>query len=276
MLKGLILVLATSYVAWFIERHETRVVYPFDATYSTPQDAGEPRLTERRLVMPDGAELIVWVAPASAAQPVVLYLPGNAGTLADRAPRFGPFLDQGYGLAVLAYRGSSGSAGAPDEALLTQDALTVAAALPALTGGAGDLMLYGESLGSAVAIKLAGAGVGTALVLESPFTSIPDLVAAQYPAEDVGGLFTQQWDSRSAIRAVRQPLLILQGANDRLVPPDQGAELFEAARTTAKSLHRIPGAGHAPFDAVEAQAIVFAFLAGKRALGGQASPVKSP
>ena len=243
MLKALVLSLATSYVAWFIQMHEHRVVYPFDATRTAPADAGEPRLAETAFETADGERLVLWQAPPPEGAPVVLFFPGNAGTLADRVPTLTRLLDMGLGVTAVAYRGSSGSSGRPDEAQLIADARAIAEAVAA--NGAPALILYGESFGSALAVQLAAAGVGDGVILQSPFTSIRDLVAVQYPQEDLTGLFTQRWDSRAAIAAVTQPLLVLHGTEDRLVPIAQGRDLVARAGSADKALVGLEGADHA-------------------------------
>ncbi|MEO0918368.1 MAG: hypothetical protein AAFY31_15510, partial [Pseudomonadota bacterium] len=93
MLTSLVLVLSTSYVAWYLERHELAAVYPFDETYATPAEAGALGLVETTLNTDDGARLIVWRADAAAGQPTVIYFSGNAGALKDRAPRLSQRLD---------------------------------------------------------------------------------------------------------------------------------------------------------------------------------------
>jgi hypothetical protein len=120
--------------------------------------------------------------------------------------------------------------GRPTEAALTADARAIVAALPQFLGrDPGPLLLYGESLGAAIAIKLAAEGTGDGLILQSPFTSIRDIVRAQYPQEDVAHLFREVWDSRARIGAVRQPLLVLHGTTDRLVPVAQGETIHAEA-----------------------------------------------
>lgn len=253
--EALLLALSTSYFAWFIERHENQVVYPFDSTYSTPADAGDARLEEVRFDTEDGETLILWHAPAPGSRPTIVYLPGNAGTLAKRTDRFSTLIDKGFGLIALSYRGSSGSSGRPSEEQLTEDAVAIAA-----TFAPENTILYGESLGAAVAIKLAVSGVGRAVVLEAPFTSIPDVVAVQYPQEDLSDLFTQLWDSEAAIEDLRQPLLILHGTEDRLVPISQGERLIEAAGSPSKRLVQVKGSGHQDVWMSEATRELFTFL----------------
>jgi fermentation-respiration switch protein FrsA (DUF1100 family) len=263
MLKGLLIALTTSYLAWFVARYETQVVYPFDPTYTAVETIGEPRLSEFRFRTGDGESLVVWAGAGEPGQPTVLYLLGNAGTLAGRVVRYRTFLDQGYGVVAFAYRGSSGSTGEPTEAAITADAEAIVAALPQFLGRAPDqLILYGESLGSAVAIKLAADGTGDGLILQSPFTSIRDIVRAQYPQEDVAHLFREVWDSRSRIGAVRQPLLVIHGTTDRLVPFAQGETIAAEAGSRQKRLVALDGVGHNVAWTRDAAGPIFGFLAG--------------
>jgi fermentation-respiration switch protein FrsA (DUF1100 family) len=172
------------------------------------------------------------------------------------------FLDQGYGVVSFAYRGSSGSTGTPTEAALTADAQAVVAAIPQFLGrDPGQLILYGESLGSAVAIKLAAWGTGDGLILQSPFTSIRDIVRAQYPQEDVAHLFREVWDSRARIGEVRQPLLVVHGTTDRLVPFIQGEAILAEAGSRDKRLVALEGVGHNVAWTRDAAGPIFAFLA---------------
>jgi pimeloyl-ACP methyl ester carboxylesterase len=254
MIEALAITLTSSYIAWFFKHNETQALYPFDSEYSAPAD---PRLAETRIDTGDGATLVVWRAEPAEGKPTVLYLPGNAGTLSDRSERFSDFLDSGYGLVVGAYRGSSGSTGRPDEATLTTDAARVAD----LAAADGDkVILYGESLGAALAIKLAASGVGDALALEAPFTNFPDLVDAQYPLENIGPDIRQRWDSHTAITLVEQPLLILHGREDRVVPQAMGRALYQAAASPDKIFLDVDARGHGDLWASDARAAVFAFI----------------
>ncbi len=255
MLKAAVLIAATSYFAWYLERFELSMVYPFDKTYATPTEAGEARLREARFATADGEELILWQVAATGARPTVLYLPGNAGGLKDRARRFSALIDRGYGVVALAYRGSSGSSGAPGEAELTNDARAVARALPK-----GPLVLYGESLGTAVAIKLASEGIGDVVVLEAPFTSIADLVAVQYPRDDLAHLLTQHWKSADRISRLKQPLLIVHGRFDKVVPIEQGRTVFKAAGSRDKQFLEVVDRGHHNLWTIDMQLTLYEFL----------------
>lgn len=255
MLKATLLFLSTSYFAWYMERYETSMIYPFDASYATPETAGEPRLAEVRIATEDGEHLIVWRAPAEPGKPTLVYFPGNAGGLKDRADRFSRLIDHGYGVTALAYRGSSGSSGKPDEALLVEDAIALVAAE---TGA--PKVLYGESLGTAIAIRLAAAGHGDALVLEAPFTSVAELVQNQFPGETLDHLITQRWESLGTISRVRQPLLVIHGAEDRLVPIAMGRRIFDKAGSSRKSFLQVNDRGHNGLWNAEESGALFGFL----------------
>ncbi|MEM7719637.1 MAG: alpha/beta fold hydrolase [Pseudomonadota bacterium] len=254
MLTTLIFVLSTSYIAWYLEKHEIAAVYPFDETYATPAQAGAQGLTEATVETQDGARLIVWRAEAAADHPTVIYFSGNAGALKDRAPRLAQISAEGYGVIAPAYRGSSGSTGAPEEAVLVSDAIALAEGLQ------GDVILYGESLGAAIAIRLAADGIGQAVVLEAPFTSLGDLVAAQFPTEDLTGILTQRWDSLSLMSALSQPLMVIHGETDRVVPHRMGRAIFEAAGSTDKTFLSVSEQGHNGLWTDAVRSDIFAFL----------------
>lgn len=258
MLNAVILFAASSYFAWYMERFEHEMVYPFDSAYSTPQDAGEDRLTENRIRMSDGTGLVLWRAEPTPGKPVILYLPGNAGSLKDRAPRFTRLMDNGYGVVAVAYRGSSGSEGKPDEEVLTADARAVAHSV-----GEGPLILYGESLGTALAVKLAAEGVGDAIILEAPFTSISDILKAQYPSEELGHLLTQKWESVRIARDVVQPALVIHGSHDKIVPIDLGRIMFDSVGSSEKKFLEVTDRGHRELWTTEMEMELFAFLAAR-------------
>jgi len=196
-----------------------------------------------------GTRHILWVAPPQPGKPVILYLHGNAGNLAARAARFEQFLAQGYGLIAPAYRGSSGSGGIPSEALIAADMAALYASLGDLIPGAApdDVIIYGESLGSGVALRLiADTGVQpAALVLEAPFTSLPDVVRSSAPQfTSLIPRMQNIWDSAAHAKALRAPLLVLHGTDDTLIPIAQGRAVYDAARSGSKQMLEVPGGGH--------------------------------
>ena len=250
--------LATVVVGSFAERW---VIYPFDATRVAPSQAGLATVQQITFEN-DGETLLAWVAAAKPGRPVVLYFHGNAGNLAARAGRFKRFVDRGYGLVAPAYRGSSGSSGTPDEAALIADALALHRALDLADK---PLAIYGESLGTAVTIALVEAlgpqAAPAAVVLEAPFTSIPDLAEHHYPG--TGALaqsLDNTWQSLLRAPALTMPLLILHGTADDLIPMQMGRQIFSAAPSQDKDFHVVNGAGHTDLWRTATQSRLWRFL----------------
>jgi fermentation-respiration switch protein FrsA (DUF1100 family) len=192
-----------------------------------PRQAGLPQASEVALVSDDGTRLIAWHVPPRGARPVIIYLHGNGGALRHRVPRFAALIEGGYGLLALSYRGYGGSSGSPSERGLIADAKTAYDFVVARH--AGTPVLWGESLGSGVAVALAAELAVTALVLEAPFTSTADLAFASYPFIPVRLLMKDQFRSDERIGQVKAPLLVLHGARDRVVPISYGERLFALA-----------------------------------------------
>lgn len=232
-----------------IEELERRSVYPFDTTHVTPGRAGLTGVAERRIAIGD-TRLIVWVAKPRKGKPTILYFHGNAGNLANRGWRFQQIVARGYGLVAPAYRGSSGSTGAPSEPALTADAQAVYDALGQLIPdlGPGRTVLYGESLGTGVALKLAASRRNTpplAVVLEAPFTSLPDVVRQTMPRfKPLLPLMKNRWSSKTHVRSLTAPLLVLHGTRDRVIPIEQGRQVYAAAPSGSKQFLAVAGAGH--------------------------------
>jgi fermentation-respiration switch protein FrsA (DUF1100 family) len=236
----LVYVAATSLLYGF----QRRLIYYPDPEYSTPADAElEGIVREVRLDTPDGERLVAWWAPAAPGQPTLLYFHGNAGNLDSRADRFHLFHKAGLGVFMPAYRGYSGSTGTPSETALVADAKLAYDYLRQKGLAADDIVAYGESLGSGVAVQLAVAKKIDALVLDAPYTSLPDIGKWLYPAMPVRTFMIDRFESKRYIKGVKAPILIMHGTNDRTIPIQFGKALFEAA-PEPKKMEVIEGAGH--------------------------------
>ena len=255
MLRLLSMLVFLTYGEWFFRTYETEAIYPFDTHYADPAGAKVPGLSEMRVRAADGTDLILWQRAADPGRPTLLYLPGNAGNLLGRAWRFRQLAAHGYGFVALSWRGQGGSGGSPDEADLSADGLMVYDSIAALHP-----VVYGESLGTAVAVKIAATRAARAVVLESPFTSIPDLARVQYPQEDLSDYITQRWDSLSLASRIDEPLLVLHGTADRLVPQAQSQAIFAAARSVDKQMLELRGKDHAELWDTEGETALYAFL----------------
>lgn len=195
-----------------------------------PQAVGLTGVDRITLRTPDGESLVLWVSPAGEGRPTILFLHGNAGEIADRADRFSFYQARGFGVAFLSWRGYGGSTGSPSEAGLLADAKAAYDHLRAQGIPPGRIVVVGESLGTGPAVQLAAANPLGALVLEAPYSAAVDIARAAYPWLPVGLLMKDQFRSRDHIAAVRAPILILHGEDDRVIPPGFGRRLFEAAQ----------------------------------------------
>jgi hypothetical protein len=211
-----------------------------------PAAAGFPLATEETLTTRGGEKLIVWHVPPKDGGPIVLYFHGNGASLRFRVTRFQELVADSTGLLALSYRGYGGSTGSPSETGLIEDARTlyefaVARYAPER------LVLWGESLGAAVAIVLAAERPVGKLVLEAPFISAVDLAASIYPFVPVRWLMKDQFRSDQRISAVNVPVLVMHGELDRVVPIRFGRQLFELIPGPKEFVH-LPRAGHEGLD----------------------------
>jgi uncharacterized protein len=260
LLKWTLIVLLVGYVGavavlYVVQR---ALMYFPDTERTPPAAAGLPVAQEILLDTADGERLIAWHVPPRGDRPVVLYLHGNGGALSHRAERFRALTADGTGLVAVDYRGYGGSSGRPSEAGLSIDAET-AYAFAAARYPAARIGVWGESLGTGVAVALAAERPIGRLVLEAPFTSAVDLAARRYPFVPVRRLMKDQFRSDLRIAAVAAPLLVLHGARDTIVPIEYGERLFGLAREP-KQFARFPQGEHEDLDGFGALATVRTFL----------------
>jgi fermentation-respiration switch protein FrsA (DUF1100 family) len=198
---------------------------------------------EVRLRTEDGVRIHGWWLPAPGASRGILFLPGNAGNASHRLPNAAQLVRLGAHVLLLDYRGYGLSEGRPDEGGVYADAR---AGLDHLTGDRGlpaqRVVLFGRSLGGAVAVDLARGRELGGVILESTFTSVSDMATPAFGLP-VGGLVRGMFDSGAKIPELRAPLLMLHGDRDRLVPIEMGRKLYSAA-PDPKAFWVIRGAGH--------------------------------
>lgn len=178
-----------------------------------------------------GVTIHGWFVAHPAARGAVLFFHGNAGSVALRLDWLRMFHDLGYATLVIDYRGYGRSAGRPSERGTYEDAT---AAWRYLTQdravAAHDIVIAGESLGAAVATELASRTEPRALVIQSTFTSIPELGAELYPFLPVRWLSRIDYDTRLRIGRVAAPVLVAHSPADEIIPYRHGKAIYEAAR----------------------------------------------
>jgi hypothetical protein len=158
---------------------------------------------------------------------------------------------------MMSYRGYSGSTGSPTEAANVADARLAYDLLVNEGVVPEDVILYGESLGTAVAARIAAERPVGGLILDSPFTSAVDVGARHYPFFPVRLLMQDRYEVLPYVEKIRAPLLVIHGERDEIVPVDMGRQVYAAANSP-KKLVTFPLAGHndhalhGSFEAIQA------------------------
>ncbi len=196
----------------------------------------------------DGLSLLAWYRPAHGSpggeRPVIVYFHGNAGHIGYRADRVERFAREGYGVLMVEYRGYGGNPGEPSETGLFEDAAAALRFIEAQGVQGNRLVLYGESLGTGVAVQAAAQREVGVVVLESPYTSIAAAAQFHYRFIPAWWLVSDRYDSLSRIAQVKAPILMLHGARDGVIPLSLGEALFAEA-PEPKEQWIAPEAGHA-------------------------------
>lgn len=193
------------------------------------------------LTTKDGIRLNAWWFPKPGSHFATLFLHGNAGNVTHRIDHARAITTAGSAILVLDYRGYGKSKGHPTEQGLYLDADAAYDALAQLGFRPSQIILQGESLGTAVAVELASRRPCAALILESPLASLSNMAGAVLPV--IGPLLARGFDTRSKIGQIHAPLLVIHGDADEIVPFSQGQAVFRAANPP-KELWRVPGARH--------------------------------
>jgi fermentation-respiration switch protein FrsA (DUF1100 family) len=249
--------LAVTVMIYFAQRS---LMYFPDRMRTTPAEAGLPQAEEVPLTAADGAHILVWSVAPQDGKPVILYFHGNGGALRFRVERFKKLIGAGIGLVALEYRGYGGLSGTPSEDGLIADA-TAAYDYAIAHYPVPQIVLWGESLGTGVAVALASEKPVGRVILEAPFTSAEAVGARHYWYLPVRLLMKDQFRSDQRIGKVTAPLLILHGLHDQTVPYFMGEHLFDIANQP-KHLARFLDGGHEDLDQNGALDAVARFLAG--------------
>lgn len=233
VLATVFLVLA-GYLAWaaLMTWAHPRLIYPF---FAEPFDT--PGFREIRQTMPDGTEIALRVSDGEG--PTILYFMGNAGALQLFASSLNVHRAQGRRVVALEYRGGGGRPGTPSEVLLKADALV--AADRALSYG-DPVVIHAYSLGTGLAVHVAARRPVAGLILEAPFSRLCELMARAAFLPACVMPLVQRWNSLADAPDVTAPVLILHGANDRLIPPGRSVALDAALDRSRRVV--IEGADH--------------------------------
>lgn len=193
-----------------------------------PASTGLANVAASRLQQANGDSNVIWSSLPAPGQPSILYFHSNGGALQHRASRFSLLQSQGWGIYAMSYRGYSGSTGSPSEAANVADAIAAYDALHKMGTAADDIVIYGESIGTGVAVQVAAARPVGALVLESPYSSVADVAAGRFWYLPVRALIRDPYLSTFHVARVTAPILMLHGAEDRIIPVAYARKLAAA------------------------------------------------
>jgi len=219
------------------------VFYPQKTLESTPADWSLSHETVTFDTL-DRKKLHGWFFPGQGSGPVLLFFHGNAGNMSHRLDNVKRLLDHGLRVLIFDYRGYGRSEGKPSERGIYLDG---AAAFDFLVNVKGisphDIVLFGRSLGAAVAIEVALRRKARALIVESAFTSTREMARSLFLFAPISPLLPAHYHNVGKISRVRVPLMFIHGTDDDIVPYRMGRKLHETA-TAPKRFLSLEGAGH--------------------------------
>lgn len=187
-----------------------------------------------------------WVPPANDAAPVYLYFHGNAETLASRDGRFMLLTRDGAGLLGISWRGYGGSTGSPSEQGFRNDGIAAYEWLMANDFDPQRVIVFGESIGTNIALWLSAHQRTGGLVLDSPYTAIYELGRKRYPWLPVELLARDPMNSMLWVGDIDVPAFVFHCTGDRVVPYEMGEQVFAALATDEKEFERIERQCHVP------------------------------
>lgn len=243
----LILAVLITYACFVFYAYLTQrqMIYFPDQHAALPKEAGVPEMEIVSYQTRDYLSLSAWYLPPKEPNlPTIIYLHGNAGNIADRGPIVKPYIEHGFGVLLVTYRGYSGNSGIPTEYGLYNDARGAIKFIQREQESP-CIFVMGNSIGAAVAVQMATEPdlPIQGLILQSPFTSLVDIGKYHYWFLPVETLAKDKFDAYSKAKRVRVPTLMIQGTADKIVPPEFGRKLYDAL-PKPKEVHEVYGKDH--------------------------------
>ncbi len=184
---------------------------------------------ERVYIQSDN-ELVAWHYINDKKFKTILFFHGNAGRLDNRIYKLNELSRLDINYLIVAYRGFSGNKGKPNETGLYMDSVAAKNWLNNIGVKDESIILYGESLGTAVAVNLASKNKFAGIILESPFTSMVKLAKKYYPYLPVKILLRDKYESEDKLKKINAPILIMHGKKDTIVPFEMGKKIYDKSK----------------------------------------------
>ena len=227
---------------WMYFQQSNMIFYPMPVLDSTPAQWGLD-YEDVALQAADGVRLHGWYVPVAGAEQVLLFFHGNAGNISHRRASLEVFHRLGLNVLMIDYRGYGQSEGSPSEAGVYLDAAAAWSYLVDDKGfDANQVVIFGRSLGGAVAVDLASNVSARGLILESTMSSSRDFAQLVLPVLSRLIFMRFDFDSAAKLPSVKSPVLVLHSPDDEIMPFELGETVFEAANEP-KAFVRMRG-GH--------------------------------
>ena len=216
---------------------QRRIIFNRSGHPGRPKDYNLFKTKEILIPTEDNIDLLSWLQISDKNLPLLIYFHGNSFHIGDRAYRIQRYIDYKWNILLVSWRGFGGNKGIPTENNLYKDGEAVLKWVSKNTKFTKkQIVIYGESLGSGVAVELGIKYHFLSVVLESPFTSIPDIAKKRYKIYPTKFLVKDKFDNFSKIDKLKSPLLILSGKRDEIVPHNHSVRLLNKAKVKKKSV----------------------------------------
>jgi pimeloyl-ACP methyl ester carboxylesterase len=230
-----------SLLGWFAA-HQREFQYTPGGARVAPETVGLEGFAALEIATEDSERIVAWWAAPRSQGGVVLFLHGTPATLPDTTWRLFNLRKSGFGVLAIDYRGYGGSTGRPSELGLRADARAAFDFIQAAAPGS-RVAVFGESLGTGIAVALARDRPVAGVLLDAPYASVLRLFELRGPPLPYRMLLEDQFDSEALIGGIGVPLMILHGTADAAVPVAEARRLYAAAHEP-KIMIEVEGAGH--------------------------------
>ena len=224
----LVLLLVYFFIIIFLFFYQRKLLYhPGENNYL--DDASLNHKIEK-IYIPSDQKLVAWYFKKNPKYKTLLFFHGNAGKIDNRIYKLNELSKLDLNYLIFAYRGFSGNDGKPSEKGLYKDARAVKYWLNLNNIQDNEIILYGESLGTAIAVDLAKEFDFSGIILESPFTSMQKLAKIYYPYLPIKLLLKDKYKTDEKMQSISSSILVMHGKQDKIVPFFMGEKIFDLAK----------------------------------------------
>ena len=215
----------------FLYFYQGKLLYHPNVNNYAEGDKLASKISKVTIVTSDHHNLISWFYKKDISKKTILFFHGNAGSLENRIFKLNHFKNLDVNFLIIAWRGFNGNSGKPTEKGLYDDARSAMRWLESIGIKEEKVILYGESLGTAVAIEIGQNKNFNGMILESPFTSMVEMGKKYYSFFPVGLLLKDRYESINKIKNINFPVLVMHGKKDRIVPFKMGKKIYDYANS---------------------------------------------